>query len=210
MIVFTFFVAIAYRKNDKPIYYRYIFTFIILGLLLSANSIINNFDIWIFNENIPLLIQQSLQLIQYLMLGLFFKEVLAKSSYINKIILLFYLSITIYVTLMIIMFVSEIEIKPIISSSLFLLIFYFFYVKDLMNNKPFLILVKSSSFWITIGIFFYSCISFPVSSLIPFIPKNHEYINLRGQIFSITNMSLIVLYLFILKSYLCLKHPQNL
>jgi hypothetical protein len=31
----------------------------------------------------------------------------------------------------------------------------------------------------------------------------------RLQIFSIYNMSLIIMYLFIIKSYLCLKHPQH-
>jgi hypothetical protein len=70
--------------------------------------------------------------------------------------------------------------------------------------------VKSSSFWIVIGVIFSSCIGLPVSSLISFIPKNQEYFNMSSQIFSLFNISLIILYLFIIKSYLCLKHPQTI
>ena len=159
---------------------------------------------------VPILIEQSLLLFQSLMLGLFFIEVLSRSIFVAKIKQLLFLSIIIQVTLLIIVLTTNIEIKPVVSSSLFLLICCFFYIRDLMNNKPTLKLMKSSAFWIVIGTLYSCCIGFPVYSLIAFIPRNQEYLNLRSQIFSITNMSLIVLYLFIIKSYLCLRHPQNL
>jgi hypothetical protein len=191
-------------------YYKYIFIYIILGLLVSANTIAANFNIWFYNKKIPILIEQSLFLFQALMFGLFFIELLNKSLFLKRIKWLLFLSILIHFTLLIIVLSVNIEIKPNISSNLFSFIFCFFYLRDLMNNKPTLILIESSAFWITMGIFFYSCVSFPVGSLITFISKNQQYINLRYQIFSIFNMSLIILYLFIIKSYLCLKHPQNL
>ena len=202
--------AIAFAKKDKPLYYKYIFLFLILGLLISINTIASNNNAWLLNLKIPILIEQSLFLFQSLMLGLFFIKVLNKSIFVKKIKQLLFFSILIQITLLIVVLTTNTEIKPAVSSSLFLLICCFFYLRDLMNNKPTLILVKSSAFWIVIGILYFCCIGFPVYSLIAFIPRNQEYLNLRSQIFSITNMSLIVLYLFIIKSYLCLKHPQNL
>ncbi len=210
IIIIAFIIAIAFIKKNKPLYFKYIITFIILGLLLSANTIVNNNDIWFSNKKISILIEQSLLIFQSLMLGLFFIEVLNKSVFVRDTKLLLFASIFIQIALLIIGFSTNTEIKPIISSNLFLLIFSFFYLKDLMKNRPTLILIKSSVFWIVMGIFYFSTISFPINSLIPFIAKNHEYRNLRSQIFSISNISLIVLYLFIIKSYLCLKHPQNL
>jgi len=176
---------------------------------MSANTFANNFDIWILNKKIPLLIEQLLIIIQSLMIGLFFTETLYKSSLIKKIKWLLFLSVLIQSSLLILVLITNIEIKPLISSNLFLLIFCLFYLKDLMKNKPTLIISKSSAFWLVMGIFYSSCIGFPVNSLISFIPKDQEFINSRLEIFSIANMSLIVFYLFIIKSYLCLKHPQN-
>ena len=144
------------------------------------------------------------------MLGLFFFEVLNKSMFLNKIKKLLFLSIIIQIILLLIVLTTNTEIKPAISSNLFFIFITLFDLKELMNNKPTLKIVKSSAFWIVMGIFYCSCISLPVNSLIPFIPKNQEYQNLRFQIYSISNMSLLVLYVFIIKSYLCLKHPQNL
>ncbi|MEP7254198.1 MAG: hypothetical protein ABI666_00410 [Ferruginibacter sp.] len=210
IIGIAFFLAIAFAKKDKPLYYRYIFIFIILGLLLSTNAITNHNSAWLFSKKIPILIEQLLLLFQSLMLGLFFFEILKKSIFAKKIKGLLFLLVLTQIILIIVVHLANTEISPFIIPNLILLIFCFFYVRDLMSNKPTLILVKSSAFWLVMGIFFSSSIGFPVSSLIPFIPKNQEVVNLRFQIFSITNMSLIVLYLFIIKSYLCLKHPQNL
>lgn len=202
--------AIAFAKKDKPSYFRYIFIFIILGLLLSINAITNHNFAWLFNMKIPILIEQLLFLFQSLMLGLFFWEILKNSVFAKRIKPLLFLLILIQIILIIVVHSANTEMRPTIVPNLILPIFCFFYFKDLMNNKPTLILVKSSAFWIIIGILYYCCIGFPIYSLFAFIPKNQEYLDLRSQIFSITNMSLIVLYLFIIKSYLCLKHPQNL
>ena len=210
IIIISFFVALAYMKKEKPQYYNYIFLYIILGLLLSINTIVNNNKVWISSIKISILIEQTISLCQSLMIGLFFIEVLKNSIINNKMRLLLFLSILIQTSLLIIVLSTNTEIKPSISSNLVLIIFSFFYLRDLMFNKPKLILLKSSVFWIVIGIFFSSCISFPINSLIPFIAKDHGFRNLRSYIFSISNMSVIVMYLLIIKSYLCLKHPQNL
>jgi hypothetical protein len=184
--------------------------YIILGILISTNTITHNNNTWLYGVKIPILIEQLLIMFQLLMLGLFFIEILKKSLFAKRVRLLFILSMLSYAILIVVVFSTNVEIRPIIVSHICLFIFCLFYLKDLMKNKPTLLLIKSSTFWITMGIFYSSCIGFPLNSLIPFFPKSEEYLNLRFQIFSIYNMSLIILYIFIIKSYLCLKHQQNL
>ncbi len=210
IIVITFFIALLFHKKNKPEYYKFIFIFILLGILLSLNSIFNNTIFWRSNKKAPQLVQELLLLFQYILLSLYFINLFANSLHSKKIIKLLLISIILQASLIAIIFSTDIDINPSFISSVFLLIFCSFYVKDLMANNPTLVLIKSSAFWITMGIFFYSSVSFPINTLIKFVPRSPEYINLRSQIFSIWNMSLIVLYLLIIKSYLCLRHQQSL
>jgi hypothetical protein len=196
-------------KKQIPFYYKYIFLFIILGLLMSTNTAVNNYQIWYFNKKISILLEQLIFMFQSLMLGLFFIDILNKSTFVKQIKRLLILSLLIQITILIIVLSTNTDIRPTIPSYIFLLICCVYYLRDLMNNKPTLILVRSSAFWIVMGIFYSSSIGFPVNSLISFIPKTQEVSNLRLQIFAVLNMSVIILYLFIIKSYLCLKHPQS-
>jgi hypothetical protein len=210
IIIISFLTALAFSKKAKPHYYKYIFAFIVMGLLLSVNTIASNNYTWRYGLKARIFIEQILILLQYGMFGLFFLELLKNSVFTKKIKMLILLSIPILISLILVVQFANIEIRPSIVPNLVMLIFCFFYLKDLMNNKPTLLLVHSSAFWLIMGIFFSSSIGFPVSSLMPFISKNYIYTDLRFQIFSIQNMALIIMYLFIIKSYTCLKHPQSL
>ncbi len=210
IILLCFFVSVAFAKKAKPSYYRYIFAFIVTGILVSINTIASDNYTWRYGLKIRIFFEQVLFVLQYVLLALFFWELLKNSVFANKMKLLFFLSIPILLSLIFAVHLADVEIRSNIVSNLVLLVFCFFYLSDLMNNKPTVILMQSSAFWLVMGIFFLSCIGFPVISLVPFIPKTMEYSNLRFQIFSMYNMSLIIMYLFIIKSYTCLKHPQSL
>jgi hypothetical protein len=209
IILISFITALVFAHKTKPAYYKYIFAFIVFGVLLSVNTIASNNYTWRYGLKIRILIEQLLIFLQYVMFGLFFWNLLKNSVFVKKIKWLFLLSIQIMLILILAVHVANVEVRPSIVPNLVLLVFCFFYLKDLMNNKPTLVLVQSSAFWLVMGILFSSCIGFPVSSLMPFISKNENYANMRFQIFSIQNMSLIIMYLFIIKSYTCLKHPQH-
>ena len=209
IIVISFITALVYIKKNKPAYFKYVFAFIVLGGLLSVNTIASNNYTWRYGLKIRIFIEQLIISLQYVMFGLFFLNLLKNSVFVVKIKWLFLLSIPILFILIFAVHVANVEIRPSIVPNLVLLVFCFFYLRDLMNNKPTVVLVKSSAFWLVMGIFFSSCIGFPVSALIPFITRSDQYLNLRFQIFSIYNMSLIIMYLFIIKSYTCLKHPQH-
>jgi hypothetical protein len=209
IIAISFITALYFEKKFKPAYYRYIFAFIVFGVLLSVNTIASNNYTWRYGLKVRIFIEQFLILLQYVMFCLFFLNLLENSVFLKKIRWLFLLSIPVLLVLIVVVHIGNIEIRPSIVPNLILLVFCFFYLKDLMKNKPTVVLVQSSAFWLVMGIFFSSCIGFPVSALIPFISKSEQYSNLRFQIFSVQNMSLIIMYLFIIKSYLCLKHPQH-
>lgn len=209
IIVISFITALFFSKKIKPVYFKYVFVFIVLGVLLSVNTIASNNYTWRYGLKIRIFIEQLIISLQYVMFGLFFLNLLKNSVFVLKIKWLVLLSIPILFILIFAVHVANVEIRPSIVPNLVLLIFCFFYLRDLMNNKPTVVLVKSSAFWLVMGIFFSSCIGFPVSALIPFISRSDQYSNLRFQIFSIQNMSLIIMYLFIIKSYTCLKHPQH-
>jgi hypothetical protein len=209
IIVISFITALLFAHKTKPAYYKYIFAFIVFGVLLSVNTIASNNYTWRYGLKIRIFIEQLLVFLQYVMFGYFFLNLLKNSVFVKKIKWFFLLSIPILLIFIFAVHVANVEIRPSIVPDLVLLVFCFFYLRDLMNNKPTVVLVKSSAFWLVMGIFFSSCIGFPVSALIPFISRSDQYSNLRFQIFSIQNMSLIIMYLFIIKSYTCLKHPQH-
>ncbi len=208
IIAMSFITALFFAHKTKPAYYRYIFFFIILGLLLSVNTISSNNYTWRYGLKFRIFIEQLLVFLQYIMFGQFFSNLRKNSVFLKKVKWIFLLSIPILFVLIIAVHLENIEVRPSLVPNLVQLIFCFFYLKDVLNNKPTVVLVQSSAFWLVMGIFFSSCISFPVISLMPFISKNETIANLRFQIFSIQNMSLIIMYLFIIKSYVCLKHPQ--
>ncbi len=209
LIIAAFFVAINFRNVKKPSFYKYIALYILLGILISANTLINYFPSGRVPDNEFRLLQELFLLFQLILLGLFFLKIFRNSSYFRLSKRILFISISIQAILIILLVILRIDLKPNISSSLFLLFCCFFYIKDILNSKSPKILVKSSSFWIVMGIFFHSGISFPVCSLIPFIPLSEEYRILRSQVFSIYNLSLIVFYALIIKSYLCLMRPLN-
>ena len=210
VILLTLLIALVKFKKDKPKYFKYIFIYILIGLIISSNKIIKKNNISFFKSNSAYAIEQVLSIFQTFMLYLFFINVLNKSKYYNILLILIPISIIIQLFILNLVIKKNADVMPSIASNSFLIIFCFFYLRDLMSNNPTLILLKSTTFCIFIGILYCSCISLPIFSLISFITRDEEYKYLRSQIFSIANMSIIVLYLFIIKSYLCLKPPQNL
>lgn len=210
IIFLCFLIAIISSKRCKPVYFKYIFLFVVLGLLLSANTITSEYNVWRNAFKTRIFIEQIITFSQYVLLALVFVDLLKHSSYKNKLKWLLIISTPIQVGFILIVHIGNIEIRPNIIPNIVLIFCCLFYIRDLMNNNPTLVIIQSSAFWLVMGIFFSSCIGFPVGTLMPFISKSEEYINLRFQIFSIFNMSIILLYLFIIKSYLCLKHPQIL
>lgn len=209
IIVITFLVALLFRKKEKPGYFKYIFLFILSGLSLSLNTINSNYYNWRKNYQLGIFIEEILIIIQTVLIGLFFWEILKKSQYKKSISLLLSISISSQLLLVILVHTAKIEIRHSMFAASTYIILSLLYFKNLVSNNPTVILRKSSSFWVVLGIFFSACITIPILSLVPFIPKQEEYHNIRNLIFSFCNISAIIQYLLIIKAFICLKHPQT-
>ncbi len=214
VIIIAFILSLMYVNIRNSQYYKYISLYIFLGLLLSTNSIIfltPSLEKRYFALRNIYLIQDIIFLLQYLSLSVFLLKIL-KPSLLHfqfkffKIII--FLTTLIQFFFVLFFYIKKIMLFSNIISNLFLIILSILYFRDLLKNKPTLQILESSNFWVAIGIFFYSCVSFPIYSLNPTISK--KYAEFNEQIFSISNFSLIVMYFFFIKSFLCLKHPQNI
>ncbi len=208
VIFAAFLVALMFANKQKPNYFKLIFGYILGGVLLSLNAII------FLNENIfeniaqPFFVQNILMILQAQFIGFFYYDVLINVRF-KKITLN---TITIvWLSQVLFLILKNTSVKYIqISIALELFIFSILYFKELLSSEAKLNLSKSPSFWIAIGVFFYASISFPIYCFQPLISIDLKYTDISNQIFSFSNMSLIVMYLFFIKSYLCLKTPQNL
>ncbi len=209
IIVITFLVALLFRKKEKPGYFKYIFLFVLCGLGLSLNTFYSNYYAWLANFKIGILIEEILLTIQSIFLGLFYFSLLRNSGFGFNIRLAIIISAILQLSVIAFVHIAKIEIRQNILASSTTLILSLFYFKDLMSNKPTVILKWSPSFWMVMGSFFSSCITIPILSLIPFLPKESEYSDIRNLLFAFNNISFATQYLLIIKSYLCLRHQQN-
>jgi hypothetical protein len=208
VIFISFLIGISYLKKEKPYFFKYIFIFITLGLMVSLNTI-SHYYFQLTSLYALRLIQVLLTSFQLPCIGLFFLNILSNNSLKR---LLIYLLIFFIILQLIILIMSTFNYFDFYNTyaclSPLTFIFSLVYFKDFLNARPSVNIAQNSEFWIVVGIFFHCCISFPIYSLYKFIPfQSHK--DLRFAIFSISNISLIILYIFISKSYLCLRHQPN-
>jgi hypothetical protein len=208
IILISFLVALSYLKKEKPLFFKYIFIFITLGLMVSLNTIIHYY-LHLTSLYTVRLIQTLLTSLQLPCIGLFFLNILSNSSLKKSLLyLLFLFTILQLIILLLRIFNYSDFDNTYICLSPLTFIFSLIYFKGLLSGRPNTYISHNAEFWIVVGIFFHCCISFPIYSLYKFIPfQSHK--DLRFAIFSISNISLIILYVFICKSYLCLKHQLS-
>ena len=154
-------------------------------------------------------IERWLLLFQFIAISFFYLNLLKRSIFSQKIKQIVYLAIIIQIIFFTFSVLFQIPKYVKTVSNIFIILYSVIYYRDLLKTKPTLILIKSSAFGIVTGMFFSFSVSFPIYALNPFIKVYPEYQNIRLQVFSISNIALIVMYLFIIKSYLCLKHPRT-
>jgi hypothetical protein len=206
VILLTLTIALFAKKTDRPAYLKYIVIYIILGLLISANTISHIIFNQPFGQKKHILLFDLLYLFQSLALSLFFKTII-KRKIVLPLILISTLAQIIFILRQFDTF-TTFDVN-IFATPVFIIL-SIFYFRDLLQNRPLINLTKSSLFWFTVGIFFWACVSFPIYSLHFQIKEYIHNRNIIFQIFSISNMALIVMYIFFIKSFLCLKHPQNI
>lgn len=210
IILLTLIVALYYIRTQKPKYFRYILTNVILGFLISINSILYDFFGNIGNKDLFYYIAHWLNFLQFLSLYKFFFTFFTNDNSIKTIKwLVVILSIIQLGFLLYSWVITDLFLYVRIIGLLLLIVFSVKYFRNLLGSKPTIILLKSSSFWIVTGVFFSFSVNLPIYSINPFLRNFSGFENIGFQLFSISNMTLIVFYILIIKGYLCLKYPQN-
>ena len=203
VIIFSLFLAIILRKkNSIPVYLNRFFFCPLIALLLSINTITHDFYLH-YNNSIHFSIQNLLFFIDLVFWTLFFLKLLDDQIYINKIIIIF--GITLFITILTFI-VNDLGNPNLHSSSIFNIcktLFCILFYHRLFKNIPYKAITKEPSFWIVTGLLFYSCISIPFYTLHSYLKGIFPY-GISLDIFAISNILIIVMHIFFIKAYLCI------
>lgn len=209
VIIITLLVALLFKDVTKPQYFDYIFLIIYTGIFISINTFLFK-KINLYPLRVGLILQDILIVAKFLFMCLFFYHLQISKISKKRIKFLIIASILTSVSLIVIANLGYIYFPQIIIQNVVLITFSAAYFLNILKGKLDIILFKSSVFWLVLGIFFWATVSFPVYCLYFFIPINEEYREIINRVFSISNISLMVMYMLFIKSYLCLTPQRNL
>ncbi len=204
LTLLVFIIGIALRKRHKELSHLFIY---------PASSFIQEFYVSIAffsvekksSYRIALLLEGiSVHLfisIEFICIYYFFYKVSILTNFSKQILKLFFIAFFCIYFLF-----AELSNDFILSygkiyliQSCFILLPSFIYIYQLFNNPPILKLAAEPSFWFNAGILMFFILTLPFFSTIKYygIPKFSHYKN------SIYNIGYIIIFLFLVKSYLC-------
>ena len=200
IILISFIVALCIPKKSK-VYMKGFFICPLIGLLVSANSISSRFFLLYAIEK-NFFIQGILHLGDLSFWGLFFFMLLNDKKEFRKIKIL--LISTLLISIYLLYFNSNdnpnLHIHAL--SNLCKTIFCVLYFNKLFKSLPDQNILLEPSFWIVTGLIFYSSLSLPFYALNSYIRQQFVPV-IASNIFSISNMFIIIMHLFFIKAYLC-------
>ncbi len=200
VILVNFIIALILSKKQNTVM-KVFFICIIIALLVSINSIFGLF-LPTYNLKICFTIQNILFLLDLFFWGIFFLKILRdkKSQRIIKVLFAITFSIAAYILYS--NSITKVSLQALavidICKTIFCILFYHNLFKIISSQNLF----KNPIFWIVTGVIFYSCLSLPFYGL-------NNYIKLQfapfiaNNIFSISNMLIIIMYLFFTKAFFC-------
>lgn len=200
VILISFIIALLIPTNNRP-YMKGFFFCPLIGLVLSINAICR-FYVSIYPRNLLFTIQNSLFLIDLLFWYYFFSRILSDEKDSNKIKSLLLITLLISVYLLFFTNVDKRNVHIIALASICKTIFCIFFYYKLFKNLSYKNILSEPSFWIVTGLIFYSCLSLPFYGLSSYIKMQFSPLVLNN-IFSISNMLIIIMHLFFIKAYLC-------
>lgn len=210
LLILTLYVAIRYRRKHEVLKY---FPFYIGGLLLVFLSIY----VWLIFPDIDRYIHSTFNFINYIdyffilvelfILSNFFYQSISNKA-IRKIMIAFtllfipYFFLELYNDKFFPRSISEWSKSRVYTvESLLLLIPCFIYFYELFKKPPVLDLKNEPSFWIVIGWSFFATCTLPYSLLENYLRKS--YSSLMTQFYSVFFIFYILLFITIIRAYLC-------
>ncbi len=177
------------------------FLCILIALFASINSIFGTI-FFLYNIDLCFFIQSILNLIDLLFWAIFFLKILNdRKDY--KIIQILFIS-TLFIAVYLLYYNntdrSNLHILALsnVCKTIFCVLFFQQYFQNLSNKN----ILSEPSFWIVTGQLFYSSLSLPFYALNSYIKQQFSPL-IAYNIFSISNILIIIMYFFFIKAYLC-------
>jgi len=203
VIIISFIISLVFSKSNKA-YMNGFFFCILIGLLLSINGICSKF-LFLYSIETCFFIQSTLFLLDLLFWTLFFLKLLkdARNHRIIKILFILTLSFAVYVLYYNSTNKSNLHVLALLNicKTIFCILFYHNLFKNISDQN----ILLEPSFWIVNGLIFYSCLSIPFYGLSNYILLQFSLL-IANNIFSISNMLIIIMYIFFVKAFLCKTH----
>jgi len=203
VILLAFIISLIFSKSNKA-YMNGFFFCVLIGLLLSINTIISRF-FFLYDKQISFLIQNTLFILELFFWTLFFLKLLrdAKNKRIIQTLFITTLSLAFYILYYNSTDQSNLHVLGLLNicKTIFCILFYHNLFKKISDQN----ILLEPSFWIVNGLIFYSCLSIPFYGLNNYITLQFSPL-ISNNIFSISNMLIIIMYLFFIKAYLCKPH----
>lgn len=198
LIVFIF--SLLKFKNNKD--YMRTFSFcILIALIVSINTICGRM-LNLYPTSIFSVIQNIFILLDLTCWGLFFLRLLKDKSVYHKIKNLFIFSLAIAISFLCYNGLTNSNIHVLALLNICKTIFCLFFYLNLLKNVADKNLLLEPCFWVVTGLLFYSCLSLPFYALRNYIILEFQR-TIADNIFSISNILVIIMYLFFIKAYTC-------
>lgn len=180
---------------------KWFFLYPQIALLVSINSICGSL-LSLYPINLFFTIQSYLFLVDLFFWCLFFLQILNDKKDGNKITILF--SITLFTAFYLLFFskVDKSNLHIVALSAICKTIFCIFFFYKLFKNLYYQNILKEPAFWIVSGLIFCSCLSLPFYGLNSYIKLQFPPL-IASNIFSVSNMLIIIMHLFFIKAYIC-------
>lgn len=204
VITVTFIISLIY-SNRSGNYMKGFFFCILIGLLLSINSILGIL-FYSYNDNIRFTFQSILLLLDLVFWSLFFFRILkdAKNKRIIKTMFVATFSFAVYILYYNSKSQPNLHVAAILNicKTVYCILFYLNLFKKISDQN----ILEQPAFWVVSGVIFYSSLSLPFYGLNDYICLQFPPL-ISYNIFSISNMLIIIMYLFFIKAFLCKTHP---
>lgn len=200
IILISFITALLIPKNNIP-YMKGFFFCPLIALLVSINTICGSL-FSMYSINLFFIIQNFMSLLDLLFWCTFFLIIFKNKKDADKIKILLAITLLVAVYLYFFSKVNNQNLHLIALAAICKTIFCIFFFYKLFKNLFYQNLLKEPSFWIVTGLIFYSCLSLPFYGLNSYFKFQFSSI-IASNIFSISNMLLIIMHLFFIKAYIC-------
>ncbi len=202
VLLISFILAFKLRKkNNLPVYFKFFYCVPLMAVLVTINGLIGVY-FKKFTDPVFFTFQHFFYFLEFLITCLVFYKIFKQKR-------LFYIVVfSITITFLSLFLLNSefnkvlLQLYAILSLAIFALCINYYYSLFEEDEKPVLDLLKSPSFWIVTGLFFFSAISLPLFAVQEYFSNRFGHI-LGNYILSSINLFVIVKHIFFIKACRC-------